>query len=316
MTSSARCLSVMYHYIGDRRENAGDGAVGLSPDAFARQIDDLCSVATPIDWPTFLAWRRDRTTIPDPSFLLTFDDGLSDHIHAVAPILETRDVSAVFVVPTACVLNDHLATAHQIHLLLSAMDCEELLSKVDRRLSLEGFIVDDAELTDAESIYSYESPQRARLKFLLHCVLPIDLRNRIIQVLFTDHVGDPTAFAKRWYLSRDEVRALHAAGHTIGGHSHKHEPLGRLTAEDLIEDVTRCAESLNDLLGRGDRPFAYPFGSTNNDVRRCCADAGFVNGFTTRSDWTRASDDAHDLPRVDTIHVGALLERELACMEA
>ncbi len=316
MASSARCLCIMYHYVGDRQGGPTGGVRGLTAAEFAEQVDALCEVAAPIDWPTFAAWRRGQATIPNPSFLLTFDDGLSDHVETVMPILDARDIRGLFFVPTACVLEHRLATAHQIHLLIGELGTDRLALEIDRGLTREGYTVDTADLADADRIYAYETPDRARLKYLLHCALPIDLRNEIVERLFTEHVGAPSAFAMRWYLSRDEVRILQNNGHTIGGHGHAHEPLGRLPIEEQIEDFTRCARGLSGLLGRADRPFAYPFGNMNDDVRRSCANAGFVNGFTTRSGWIDASAGAHELARVDTIHAADFLEKELACKEA
>ncbi len=308
----------MYHYVRDRLDGMEAGIRGLSQSAFESQLDALCEKLTPIDWPTFANWRAGAGNIPERSFLLTFDDALSDHAEVVFPILEERGLRGVFFVHTNVLTEARMETAHQIHLLMCKLDIDGLATAVERWIGRNGAGIPfdlDANPIDAQRVYHYESPERATLKYWLSCVVPLDVRARIVDDLFADHVGDARAYASKWYLSWDDLSMMQRGGHAIGGHGHSHLPYARVTAADRERDMRRCASVLAEGLGIERRPFSYPFGNGDESIARSCADAGFVNGFTTREDWIDASGDDHRLNRVDAIHVESLLEREFLCSQ-
>jgi len=307
----------MYHYVRDAAPGSHHDIQGLTARDFQAQLDRLCEIMTPIDWPTFVAWRAGRANIPSDAFLLTFDDGLAGHYDAVFPILESRGLRGLFFVQTKVLLDDTMDSAHATHLLLREMGTIGLTTAVHQRLSSQHASNDQDRFTVnprlARQAYSYEDPDTAALKYLLTFVLPPDLRNELINDLFTQHVGDPRAFAAKWYLQWDQISELQAAGHTIGGHGHDHEPYRRLNPAEQARDMVRCAAILREGLGAGRRPFSYPYGSHDEDIARRCAFCGFVNGFTTRQGWVDLRADSHRLCRVDTIHVDAFIEREFTC---
>jgi peptidoglycan/xylan/chitin deacetylase (PgdA/CDA1 family) len=307
----------MYHYVRDRAATPEAGIRGLDQAAFEHQLDRLCECMTPIDWPTLLAWRANRCDISNDSVLLTFDDCLSDHFEIVAPILESRDLRGVFFVQTQVLAGGKLNPAHSLHLLICRLGLTDLIDAVQTWLDSESpewrerFQVDHAE---AERIYHYETATCAELKHLLTNVLPLELRTRLLDNLFTKHVGDPRAFARRWYMSWNRLAFLQDNGHTVGGHGHQHEPYARLPAPEQVKDMIECSDLLSENLGPMPRPFSYPYGSCSDQIARRCAYSGFVNGFTTENGWIGAFDDAHRLNRVDTIAVDAFLEREFTCI--
>ena len=314
--SSGRCLVVMYHYVRNRAGTPESAIRGLDVRAFEAQLDLLCELMTPIDWPTFLVWRTGRCCIPQQSVLLTFDDGLADHAQVVFPILESRALRGLFFVQTSVLTGGAMDAAHQIHLLMCRLGVAGLAEAV--RAWLEAREPDarqrfPVEPGEARRIYHYESAECAALKYLLTHVLPVDLRDRLVTDLFARHVGDPQTHAARWYARWDQLGEMQEAGHSIGGHGGHHLPYHRLSPAEQAGDMAECSAVLAERLGTRPRPFSYPYGSCNDDIARRCAFSGFVNGFTTEQGWIGASDDAHRLRRVDTIHVGAFLEREFAC---
>lgn len=315
--STERCLTTMYHYVRDGAGPSERDIHGLTPRDFEAQLDRLCDGMTPIDWPTLVAWRAERTSIPENAFLLTFDDGLADHFEVVFPILESRGLRGVFFVQSNVLIDGTMDSAHEIHLLIHTLGTASLGELVRERLASHGIAGDrdcfHFDPRQAHLTYPYETPEAAELKYLLAFVLPCDLRNELIHELFISHVGDPREYAARWYLQWDQIIALEAAGHTIGGHGHDHEPYVRLTVSEQARDMVRCASILREGLGAGRRPFSYPYGSHDEDIARRCAFCGFVNGFTTREGWVDRHADPHRLCRVDTINVDAFIEREFTC---
>lgn len=325
----SQCLVVMYHYVHDRRCGTGLGEPGphtgvhaLSMDAFATQLDRLCESLEPIDWPAFMAATRDGAKRPHKSFLLTFDDGLSDHARNVAPLLESRGLRGTFFVPGTVLTTRSLLTAHAIHLLLSRLGDERFEQELRRTVAdaadgaewirrLDGSA--SATSSPAGRAYHYESPVRARLKTWLTFHLPIPLRKRVIGDLFEQHVGSLTQWGSEWYLSWDELAAMQSRGHTIGGHGFAHEPYVRMNQQAQEEDIIQCARTLSKGLGSDTRPFSYPYGSHDESTIEACRRAGFAQAFSTESRWVQTGDDALRLPRVDTIHIDAHLPMEAFC---
>ena len=312
-----QCLVVMYHYVRDRSAGPESEIRGLDVATFERQLDHLQEALAPIDWPMLVAMQTGRVKLDEPTFLLTFDDGLSDHADVVAPILEARGLRGVFFVSTGMLVDRVMAAAHMVHLLLCRLETSDLMAAIRERVREAGIDPSDVEQRDGgvgRGAYAYESADRAVLKQLLTFGLPIGLRNEIVSSLFAEHVGDPAEFASRWYMDWESIATMTVAGHTIGGHGHVHEPLLRLSPTEQSRDMSHCASVLREGLGPGIRPFSYPFGSVDSELARRCGACGFVNGFTTVRGWVGHRDGAHQLCRVDTIHVDSFLEKELACL--
>ena len=330
--NSPRVLVVMYHYVHDRKPSVqgaaagnADGVRGLTTDQFTAQVEQLGRELEPIDWPRLYAWMDGRGQVPQRSFLLTFDDGLADHAKTVLPILNHHDLRGVFFVPGSVLVECRLLPAHAIHLLLSTLGDERLAQELgaylrgreDGRVWADALERDeDASLGNAAAMYHYETPQRARLKHLLTMELPIAMRRDALETLFARHIGSASRWSKHWYLGWEDLVALRSHGHTVGGHGFRHEPYSRLSPREVREDVSRTAAILREGLGPDLRPFSYPYGSVTDDAVAACREAGFAHAFTTES---RSVDDTCDLmrlPRIDTIHVGAVLEKELSCSQA
>jgi peptidoglycan/xylan/chitin deacetylase (PgdA/CDA1 family) len=313
-----RCLTVMYHYVRDRADTAESGIMGLNVADFESQLDNLCSSMRPIDWPTFTAWRAGHETLDEDAFLLTFDDGLSDHAEIVAPILESRGLRGVFFVQTGVLAGGVMDVAHSIHLLLCRMGTKALhraaTDWLRANLHDEQNWANDQDAA-ARAVYHYETQERANLKFLLTDRLPLDVREAMVSELFARVVGSSAACARHWYMGWEALGQLQSSGHTIGGHGHRHVPYVRIGGNDRFRDMQRCATVLAEGLGETDRPFSYPYGSFDDDVARRCASAGFVNGFTTQPNNIGVDTDAYRLGRVDTIYVDAQLERDFACQQ-
>lgn len=306
----------MYHYVHDRFAGSGliarhgVGVRSLSVVEFENQLDRLCASLEPIGWPQFIAGQRGEINLPPRSFLLTFDDGLREHVEIVQPILERRRLKGVFFVPGCVLAGTEMLTAHAVHLLLEVLGEDAVADEIHSVLSnrKSDLQLATAEIEKAELMYHYESARLAHLKFLINMKLPLATRASVVRRLFEKHIGPQAEWAPRWYLTADQVRQMHSRGHTVGGHSFAHEPYGRLDNTALERDVSRCALTLRELLRPGERPFAYPFGSTHPAAEPLLKAAGFVRAFGTTSAWATPKSPAMNLPRLDTIHVTAQLE--------
>jgi peptidoglycan/xylan/chitin deacetylase (PgdA/CDA1 family) len=310
MSTPPTCLAVMYHYVRDRTTWPEDQIRGLSEKDFIQQIDDLLCTFEPIDWDAWVQHQTAGKPLPQRSLLLTFDDGLADHVEAAEPLLRKRGLRGIFLVSGQPLEQRQLCSVHRIHLLLCRLGNDGFDHYVKTWLATHDPAADWASRVDRElacRVYHYEPESRAVLKFLVNVVLPPQMRNRMTAELFAEHVGSEPEWAARWYGTWQQWAALQEAGHTVGGHGFAHEPYLRLTAQQQLEDMQHIAGLLAEKLGPGPRPFSYPYGSHDEATMALCQQAGFADAFTTREGLNQASTPPFALRRIDTIAVDAFL---------
>jgi peptidoglycan/xylan/chitin deacetylase (PgdA/CDA1 family) len=102
-------------------------------------------------------------------------------------------------------------------------------------------------------------------------------------------------------LRSDQVRALHAAGMVIGGHTCSHPILASLSLAEAEREIVLGKERLEDILGAPVRLFAYPNGKPGQDYTaehvRLVERAGFSAAFSTGWGASRSGADLFQLPR-------------------
>lgn len=120
---------------------------------------------------------------------------------------------------------------------------------------------------------------------LLDFAVPELMRRGMKAVFFvpTAHIGKSNVWdvkngrAQVTLMSHAQLRALQVLGMEIGGHSHHHIHLARVSDEQLEAEISMCQQELTAMLGHSATSFAYPFGSipSNLDVLKR---NGFLNG--------------------------------------
>src|SRR5687767_14188760 len=125
---SNACWVVFYHYLRASSPTRGAGIRALSPADFALQLDWLAERAEIIDYQTFAAAVAERRAFTRPSVLLTFDDGVSDHLEVAHVELTRRRLSGVFFL-NGDPFHDppRLLNVHRTHLLLDKLGAATLL---------------------------------------------------------------------------------------------------------------------------------------------------------------------------------------------
>lgn len=114
----------------------------------------------------------------------------------------------------------------------------------------------------------------------------------------SDWLGGEHPASGRPMLSSDQLRSLAANGRfEIGGHTHTHPDLTKVSYESALEEFRTNKEALEEITGKLVTVAAYPYGYTNDDAKRACRAAGFEAACTTSGGnrW----DDPFALPRQD-----------------
>ena len=83
------------------------------------------------------------------------------------------------------------------------------------------------------------------------------------------------------FLDADDVRALYAAGMTIGSHGMRHRAWRRLGERELVEELVESRRLLEAVVERPVTHAACPFGAYDRRVLRSLREAGYEQVYTS-----------------------------------
>lgn len=107
---------------------------------------------------------------------------------------------------------------------------------------------------------------------------------------------DTREYENRSALSWDDVKEWINVGGRVGGHSMFHPILTRCSKEKAIEEITYSKIVIDRALGANVRHFAYPDGSSDEDIACMVREAGYQTARTTRPGWVTLKSDPFSLP--------------------
>jgi peptidoglycan/xylan/chitin deacetylase (PgdA/CDA1 family) len=282
-------LAVGYHYLAAEPPRKPRAIFPVSLDALRAQLELLGRAWEFVSRDELLAAVAGEATLPERACAVTFDDGLRCQADLAAPVLEDLGVPAIFFVPGKPIAEGRVLHVHKVHALRERLDDAELLELVDAEVPEEV----------ARAHYRYDTPQAARVKYVLNMALSAEERDRVVGAAFAEAFPDEAAFAAELYMSRDQIRALASS---LGAHSYAHEPLALMGPEELDRDVERVTSVLEEVTGDRPRAFSYPHGTPSTvdvDTARRLAAAGYRVAFTMERALNRGLDEPLLLGRLD-----------------
>jgi peptidoglycan/xylan/chitin deacetylase (PgdA/CDA1 family) len=300
MQPSAPCLAVMYHYVRDSAATAFPDIRALPPALFREQLDWLQANYTVVDLTALERGLDGGPLAPNPA-VLTFDDGFVDHYEAVFPELRARGLSGVFFVSHAASTDRPCMLAvHKTQFLLARLGAKAFAGAVLAECDIPA----GRQVGDVFGADSWEAAGDRGIKHLLNYALPFAQAERVLDELFTSHIGDATDFARRLYVSSDMVREMARAGMVFGYHTRTHRMLSRLSDAQQREELAHGVPWIARLTGQSRVPFCYPWGGTqtyNDATVRIVQECGYSLAFNTvRRSLVVGMDSRYELPRLDT----------------
>jgi len=260
-----------YHRVGDGYASLFDrGLWSADADSFAQQIR-FCKaqldLISPADLPTVLGKRRGRYG------MITFDDGYRDNYDVAFPILTAERVPATFFVATGFVDEPVVPWWDEIAWMVRSSPRDAI--KLPDWLG-------------SYSPLSFDKPDRERaVRTLLRAYKRMPGERT---AAYLDAVAQATGSGRcdaeagrRLWMNWDMLRAMHAAGMTIGGHTISHPILARESAQRQREEILGCGERLATEIGQPMRYFSYPVGGLStfdNVTRSTLRDAGVRYAFS------------------------------------
>lgn len=288
-----------------------DGSL-VSSAILRRQLRFLKGHYSVISPDEFLAWRERGTEFPPRAVLLTCDDGLSNCVSDMLPILIEEQVKCLFLVTGASAQSFPGRLWYEDLLLLflrgrsgpfevatGGISVAGQLGSLEQRHATWWDAVRHLSQFCAENRSAFLEAAGAQLE--LKSPSPEQLQDRPCRQRFN-------------LLTASELQALVSAGMTIGAHSVSHPMLSKASDEIVSAEISESKAMLESVLQKRIWAFAYPFGSpesVNAKIVSSASHAGFSAAFLNYGGGLGVELPPHAIPR---IHVTA--EMSLAELES
>ena len=300
-------LILMYHRIV--RAESDPWSLAVDPANFAEQMEVLRREFTAVPLPRIT--DAASTESPPSDFVaVTFDDGYADNLSVARPILVKHAIPATVFLATGA-----LGASHEFwwddleRILLSSGRLPEALSLSIAGERFEATIGSAAarEAGDVGRERRWQIGRRPpgprqrlyeRLWRRLHGLDDRETRRTIDSLRRWSGIEESARPSHRT-LRPEEVSELELEGLIdVGAHTVSHPVLSRLSVEAQRTEIETSAETLERLLGRRPRSFAYPYGDRNEETPKLLRAAGFLEAVTTAGEPVGTAEDPLRLPRI------------------
>jgi peptidoglycan/xylan/chitin deacetylase (PgdA/CDA1 family) len=248
MMPKRRLLMILnYHRIGDATQTPYDsGVFSATAEEFDAQLTYLkrhfCIITLEETREIARGGKISGSTV-----LITFDDGYLDNYTRAFPILRAHNVQATFFLPTAFVGTERLPWWDVI-----AFIVKQSHKKVIR-----------LRFPEAETFYLDGENTRRVIMRILQLYKGPSMREgeRFISELENAcETCRPSANSERCFLDWDEAREMQQAGMAFGSHTHTHEILSKLPAEQQSRELYQSREILESQLRTRIDTLSFPVG--------------------------------------------------------
>lgn len=224
-------------------------------------------------------------TLPARPACITFDDGYADNLTAATPILKKHGLHATFFIATAYLNGGRMFNDTII---------EAIRRSPLRTINLDEFGLGNFDIAGNEAKACAIAQILPQVKYL-----PLDTRERVAaRVVGLAQCGP---LPDDLMMTTEQLKALHAAGMEIGGHTARHPILAKLDAEVVRQEISAGKEFLEQTLHTRIRLFAYPNGKPGTDYlpeqAGIVRDLGFDAAVSTQWGSAHRSSDKFQLPR-------------------
>lgn len=177
--------------------------------------------------------------IPKGSFLLSFDDGLCEVYHTIAPILKSKGIPAIFFINPAFIDNKEMFYRCKISLLI-----EELKIQPSQNKTFSSILKCNTEIEEIKIALKKINQNNASL---------LDDIAHAINYSFNNYLQENKPF-----LTTAQVIELHQQGFTIGAHSINHPYYKLLSKEDQIAQTLNSCMAVKEITGQQICHFSFP----------------------------------------------------------
>jgi len=229
--------------------------------------------------------RLKAGTLPARAACITFDDGYADNLTHALPILQKHGLHATFFIATAYLNGGRMFNDTVIESIRQSQ-----LAQLDLSALGQGVHEMTTHAAKAEAI-SKILPQ---VKYL-----PLDAREEVVAAI-AERAG-ANKLPYDLMMTTSQLKALHASGMEIGGHTHRHPILAKLDNNHVRDEIAEGKAWLEETLKTPVRVFAYPNGKPGADYlpeqAKIIKELGFEAAVSTQHGVSTAQSDMYQLHR-------------------
>lgn len=322
--------SFMYHYVRDDSDDYPFSA-HKATYKFLEEIIQLkergCSFWNPRD--VFQGGGASLLEQEDDGknhIMLTFDDGLKDHLCVAKMLHQIGIQSAAFYIPVAPLIDRAVLAVHKAQYIRSIFGGKslELLEEVSVKLGIQLIDHNNYERDRSRFFTRYshrvDDPNTKEFKRIINYYGNLEKRDELLDGIL-DLVGIEMKFSDV-YLSPEDIVEISSLGFEIGSHGVSHTPMSRLEPAVQEEELILSKLFLERLLSREVHSFCYPYGgksSYDEDTIRLLQQAGYKNAISVESRDITLEDmhfRPYELPRFDCNEISGQLDALLGKSEA
>jgi len=172
-----------------------------------------------------------------PQFILSFDDGLSEIYHIIAPILLKRKIPAIFFVNSDFIDNRNLFFKHKISLII-----ENIKTNNENKKIISDFFPHKKNI------------QKYLISLQFHDNQIIDKIAKLLKINFTEYLTQ-----NKPYLNIKQIIKLKKQGFTIGAHSVNHPLFNQISFEEKYKQTKESLDFVKNTTKEEKKLFAFPF---------------------------------------------------------
>lgn len=235
-------LAIFYHTVSDQELPHIKHLYRVRGTAlFEQDLDYLLKHFTPIGLTELIEAVYYKKKLPKNAFFLSFDDGLAECYHIIAPILKRKGIPATFFINSDFVDNKGLMFRYKASYLI-----EELSKKQVADLQIAPFF-------KKYQLY-FSSLKSSLLSVRWHQQALLDDIALAFEIDFK-------AFLKQQkpYLSQEQISQMIEDGFTFGSHSQNHPTYNSINLPSQIEQTLLSQAYLNQHFQLPYQTFAFPF---------------------------------------------------------
>lgn len=209
--------------------------------AFIKDLDFLLKYYSPIDYSEFIELSKTQKKPRKPSFLLSFDDGLSEFYDIISPILLQKGVPAICFLNSNFIDNKELFYRYKSSLLIDTIIKNPHLNKRIKPLfsGSQNYI---------ENILSIKYQNKELLNELAHLL---------------DYNYNDFLLKHSPYLTSHQIKTLLKQGFYFGAHSLDHPEYRYIDLKEQVRQTKESIETICTNFSIDYKIFSFPFTDYN-----------------------------------------------------
>ncbi len=310
ITPQGSLIILMYHRVLDdssRDKEYGQSGISISQNSFKQQMSFLTKHYKPISLESLIYLLRNDRLPPKKSVVITFDDGWLDNYQNAYPVLKKHRIPATIFLSTDFIDTDKLFWFLQINILLTEGNISPItLINIVKRVNE----MNERNKSVKNLIWQELNRTGTNVDKFMEIVKKLD--SKTIQKLIDEMIKESDISfnhwaERRWVLSWNEANEMAQNGIDFGSHSCSHRILTLLNSSEVMEELTRSKNIIEEKIGKKIESFSYPNGDYNVEIKEMVREAGYLCATATAGCERSSKDlDLFALKRIG-IHEGATL---------